>query len=207
MSQKYEYLEENERVLEEFKGYWDGLVSCRAEKYVLLASTAAMLERYKKMRVRAGDVWVVTYPKCGTTWTQEMVWQIVNKCDFERGKLPLFERFPFLEIDTLIKDRPLDILDNLEKQEGQRLIKTHLPLSLLPDNLLETGKVVYVARNPKDVLVSYYHHHKLVRGHDYTGDLPGFSKWFMKEQVSLKLLLITSIIVYSGDVQPILPSS
>ena len=43
-----------------------------------------------------------SYPKSGTTWMQEMVWQIVNNCDFARGKKVLLdERFPFLESDTL----------------------------------------------------------------------------------------------------------
>ena len=30
-----------------------------------------------------------------------------------------------------------------------RMIKSHLPLGLLPDNLLETCKVIYVTRNIK----------------------------------------------------------
>jgi hypothetical protein len=33
----------------------------------------------------------------GTTWTQEMTWVIGNNLDFEGAKVPLPERFPFLE--------------------------------------------------------------------------------------------------------------
>ena len=37
----------------------------------------------------------------------------------------------------------------LADMEERRFIKSHLPLSLLPRRLLDTAKVVYVARNPK----------------------------------------------------------
>ena len=53
------------------------------------------------MEVRRSDVWVVSYPKCGTTWTQEMVWQVANHLDLEGGKVMLDERFPYLEAETL----------------------------------------------------------------------------------------------------------
>ena len=44
------------------------------------------------MSVRPDDVWVVTYPKCGTTWTQEMVWQIAHGVDLVGGKKWLNDR-------------------------------------------------------------------------------------------------------------------
>ena len=45
-----------------------------------------------------------------------------------------------------------------------RMIKTHLPLSLLPKKLLDTCKVIFVTRNLKDAAVSFYYHLKLTRG-------------------------------------------
>merc|ERR1719397_962109 len=60
------------------------------------------------MSVRVSDVWVVTQPKCGTTWTQEMVWQIANNVDMNGGKTLLTTRFPFLEFDTLMDQSHLD---------------------------------------------------------------------------------------------------
>ena len=39
---------------------------------------------------------------------------------------------------------------------GYRLIKTHLPYNLVNQNT--NTKYIYVSRNPKDVVVSFYHH-------------------------------------------------
>ena len=61
-------------------------------------------ERIRNFDVKEDDIWIVTYPKSGTTWTQEMVWQIVNNMDKEKGRLPLFTRTPFLEFACITRD-------------------------------------------------------------------------------------------------------
>jgi hypothetical protein len=39
-----------------------------------------------------------------------------------------------------------------------------------------------VARNPKDVIVSYYHYHRLLEFHHYTGNLEAFADYFMTDR-------------------------
>jgi len=182
-------LEDNASIKAEYLGYKDGLVRSNPGDWTMLPSTAAMVPEYMDMEVRASDVWIVTYPKCGTTWTQELIWQVVNGVDLERGKESLDARFPFLEFDTLVdipKTAPYrnrkEKLDDVPDDQ-RRFIKSHLPLSLLPPDLVNTAKVIYVVRNPKDVLVSFYHHHKLINGHGYVGDLPSFAKRFMRNEI------------------------
>lgn len=42
--------------------------------------------------------------------------------------------------------------------------------------------MVYVARNTKDAIVSFYHHHKLVKLHDFRGNLEEFADYFMEDE-------------------------
>ena len=61
-----------------------------------------MAQRIKDLPVRPDDVWIASYPKSGTTWTQEMMWLICNDLDYERARsITLDDRFPFLEYDSI----------------------------------------------------------------------------------------------------------
>ncbi|XP_062558368.1 sulfotransferase 1 family member D1-like [Armigeres subalbatus] len=139
-------------------------------------------QRVKDMVVKPDDVWMLSYPKSGTTWCQEMIWLICNDLDYEKAaSVKLNTRFPFLDLGG-IRDLPpgLDPVKEVESIASPRFIKSHLPVALLPDQIWEVKpKMVYVRRNPKSVAVSYYHHS--VSLHDYKGTMDQFVRSFMKE--------------------------
>ena len=148
--------------------------------------------RIKNWQVRQSDVYALTFPKTGTTWTQELVWLLQNNCNFEEAKaVQLDVRFPFLDFpiltDFLKEEMPpflqANFLERIEEMPSPRLIKSHLHLCLLPDDLLEKSKVVMCLRNPKDTIVSFYHHEKLVKCHGYTGDFATYFGLFMDNLV------------------------
>ncbi|KAF4516724.1 hypothetical protein B566_EDAN008413 [Ephemera danica] len=149
------------------------------KKFVVPSKYHELGPELYNFKLRPDDIWIVTFPRSGATVTQEMMWLIVKDLDFEGSiKIPQFLRFPQIEHKLVVSDelreklladanenpakRDLieqmtqDLMPTLEQTQEQRFMKTHLPLSLLPPGLLETCKVVYVCRHPKDVIVSFY---------------------------------------------------
>ena len=89
--------------------------------------------------MRENDIFITSFMKCGTTWTQEMVWNIWNNLDIERAKsVTLEKRMPFLELSGLLKDSfkanmplPAELSNSVSfttcmSRSESRLIKTHL---------------------------------------------------------------------------------
>ena len=102
-------------------------------------------------QVRPDDVWVVTHPKCGTTWTQEMTWHIMTGVHLETTETKLFERSPFIDIAMIMDMKEEEVnsfFAKLDAMESPRLLKTHYPFELLPPSLLDTCKVVRTPHPP-----------------------------------------------------------
>ena len=107
-----------------------------------------------------------------------------------------------LPVLSLPQIPPIMNIEKMDALPSPRVIKSHLPLNYLPPKLLDTCKVVYVTRNPKDVIVSYYHYSKMVKLYGYTGTLDQFAQYFMDgEGIDLKFFShqrgIYSVIIFT----------
>ncbi|KAM9305380.1 sulfotransferase 1B1-like [Gastrophryne carolinensis] len=142
---------------------------------------AENMDQVDKFQAREDDIVISTYPKSGTTWMSEIVDLILNDGDVQKSRRgPIFVRVPMLEF-SLPGQFPSGT-EILETVPSPRVIKTHLPLSLLPKSLLDK-KTVYVARNPKDVAVSFYHFDKMNQMHRDPGAWEDYVERFMEGNV------------------------
>lgn len=117
------------------------------------------VDKLKQMDLYLDDVWVVSYPKSGTTWTQQIVRLIRN--NGERMNTKISDDVPYLEATAAVGSMNVDDYCselNLEDLPRPRAFKSHFPYNCLPCGPPHTTpcKYIYVARNPKDVVVSLY---------------------------------------------------
>ncbi|KAG5307594.1 ST1C4 Sulfotransferase, partial [Pseudoatta argentina] len=205
----YELLseEKTKEMLKLFKGERTGFVLVGPKKYFFPSRYIEQGEGFYNFKARSDDVWLMSYPRSGTTMTQELIWLLANDLNFDVAKKRLLsERFPFLEFSLFNHPEVTQEFlfcnkDDKAKQElcreialpgykvvaelpSPRFIKTHLPFSMLP-GLLDVGcKVVYIARNPKDVVTSYYHLNCSIKTQGYLGDFSTFLEYFLNNLMS-----------------------
>ncbi|XP_064015850.1 sulfotransferase 2B1-like [Pogoniulus pusillus] len=126
---------------------------------------------------RPTDVVIATYPKSGTTWMQEILTLLFSHGDAVPAKtIPNWERAPWLE--------QIYFRSALQDSATPRLLTTHLPARVLAPSLQHSkAKVIYVARNPKDVAVSFYHFHHLAKFLPDPGSFDTFLTQFLEGTV------------------------
>ncbi|XP_018414632.1 PREDICTED: sulfotransferase family cytosolic 1B member 1-like [Nanorana parkeri] len=134
-------------------------------------------------QARDGDIVIATYPKSGTTWMSEVVDLVLNDGDIEKSRRDaIFKKVPMLEFQVPGEIPPGSEI--LESVPSPRVIKTHLPVSLFPKSLwYQNVKIIYVARNPKDVAVSFYHFDKMNQLHPDPGTWEEYVERFMEGNV------------------------
>ena len=145
------------------------------------------------------DVFIVTYPSCGTTWVGDICNEITNQ--FDKKERNLNDSSPsaeYLMLFSQSRDKFKQYIDNT--RNTLRFWKLHSPYHLLPinykngcrqnDNNLKANmnknsknsqkkvKIIIVSRNPKDACISFYFHKKNQQIDGYNGDWNTFfSMW------------------------------
>jgi aryl sulfotransferase len=114
-------------------------------------SSAEVFARASRYEPRPEDVFVATQMRCGTTWMQQIVFEVVHRGDGDlgdQGYRHLYAVSPWIEAlnSVSIGDAPV------VGDRRARIIKTHLPVTLCPYS--QTARYIYVARHPVSCFAS-----------------------------------------------------
>ncbi|XP_064484595.1 sulfotransferase 1E1-like [Ornithodoros turicata] len=122
---------------------------------------------------RPDDVFIVAYPKCGTTWMQHIVYHIFSKGTPSEDPEEFQSKTPFFEM------KGQEGVENLPRPAA---IKTHLPFNKQPYSA--EAKYVYITRNPYDCCVSFFYHVRMILTLHYeNGSFDDFFEKFLKGEV------------------------
>lgn len=128
----------------------------------------SIAERLKKdiyfyqLEERDSDIYIVTFPKSGTTWVQVIVYNLLTEgnMDFEH----IYDVSPWLSNQAHIGKSP----DTVNQLPSPRFFKSHDKYERFNSDF--RNKIIYVYRDGKDVAASYFHHNKNYLDQDLTFD-------------------------------------
>ncbi|KAL7020045.1 hypothetical protein ACKWTF_011361 [Chironomus riparius] len=117
-------------------------------------------DSYKNFFIRPDDIFILGYPRSGTTRLQELIWIIANDFDFKTlMEYDCGTRIPFFESPELsfeLREKPL--VTSFEEMSSPRTIKSHLPVQFLPDEIwTKKPKLIHISRDPKDAIISLFY--------------------------------------------------
>uniref|UniRef100_A0A3B4FXD4 Sulfotransferase n=1 Tax=Pundamilia nyererei TaxID=303518 RepID=A0A3B4FXD4_9CICH len=125
-------------------------------------------DNVQDFKARPDDILISTYPKAGTD-------VVSNHCILTTWQTSLIANDSFLSLPY----SGTDLADKLPTTP--RLIKTHLPVQFVPKSFWEQRcRVVYMARNAKDNVVSYFHFNRMNSALPEPGDWSTFLQDFME---------------------------
>ena len=142
-------------------------------------SSETVFERASAYQPQPEDVFVATQMRCGTTWMQQIVYEIVHRGQgnlTDSGHGHLYATCPWIDAvnSVAIEDAPL------VGRPPTRIIKTHLPTQLCPYSL--EAKYIYVTRHPVSCFASTVDFNRTLLG-PLMPTMDNMADWFCSDRM------------------------
>lgn len=79
----------------------DCFVEVLPDKLIIPRKFVELGESIRELPIYKDDVWMISYPRTGSTWAQEMIWLLGHQLDYEAAKQDLRARSPLIELSAL----------------------------------------------------------------------------------------------------------
>eukprot|EP01084_Bolivina_argentea_P238909 401416_1 len=180
----------SENVLEVSKGTGMMVVNICGHLYPPITMKKSVLWLKDNFIPKEYDVFIVSYPKCGTTWMQkicvEIMKLVLNKTkSVSMDKIKHDDKYLNIDCSKLYLDGKFSNIYYLESMINNnityflsylyctnklyqsnnnflRFWKSHSFISSFPSKDTKNNKFILIIRDPKDVIISYYEYLKLV---------------------------------------------
>ena len=142
-------------------------------------SSQEVFERAHRYKPQPEDVFVATQMRCGTTWMQQVVYEIVNRGRgdlSDRGHGHLYATSPWIDAinSVSLEDSPL------VGEKQTRIIKTHLPTILCPYS--SQAKYLYITRHPVSCFASILDFNRTLLG-PFMPNVNYMVEWFCSDRM------------------------
>ncbi|XP_073413765.1 sulfotransferase 6B1-like [Dendrobates tinctorius] len=142
----------------------DLLISYKGILYPSILCSLETFQALETFEAREDDLLIATYPKNGTNWLIQILYEMVSVV---HNKEPLLDT-------TMIEFGSPEILARFQDRPSPRIISTHLQFKDIPKSIFEKKvKILLVLRNPKDTAISFYNFHNSMP------PLPSYNSWDM----------------------------
>lgn len=148
--------------------------------------------RWDMVDIRPDDIFVVTPPKCGTTWTQTIVALLLSGDPDVETELSV--KMPW--VDIRIREMS-EVAARLAAMTHRRSMKSHTPMDGLP--LDEQAHYICVFRHPLDAHFSYRKHVRNI-------PMSWFDTWYPEddaEGITFRRFLDGGAEGFDGDAMPL----
>ena len=121
------------------------------------------MQMIARLMVFPDDTFLVSYPKSGNTWTRFLIGNLLHRQ----------QPADYIRINEIIPDPEISTRRELSRAARPRIIKSHQYFDP------RYRRVIYIVRDPRDVVVSQYHFHRKRRVIEDSFPLEKFASRFV----------------------------